>query len=320
MAIVSDTNTSPTTSSDAIFSLKTTLVTAGWTVSQSGDGTTYNSTGDQITTAADLANASAWFYIEAPNGQAFTFQNQNNSTAWRIKWRGNGGAVGGSPSATQTPTITDEIIIRGSGTDASPGYTSFLPTNGTYRWNVIADDASPYGFWCVPIAFGGASAYGGMIFDPLTAVSSGDVSPYVVMTATGGDYWQRANPNAGIYWNDENSYSGTSGNYAVYYTASTGTGNRANANAYYLYLGGNSYLNYTQAVNPITGNDDLFPMVWGRRAAAGGGNPGWKGVSTFSKYKGIYRAMGDTYTVSTARDRISINDYSLPWDGSVPVL
>lgn len=320
MAIVSYTNASPTNSSQAIFELKSVLTGSGWTVTQSGDGTTFNGSGDCITDATVLSTGSAWFYVEAPNGQAFTFQNQNNSTGWRIKWRGNGGAVG-TGTATQTPSITNEIIIRGSGTDASPGYTSFVPGNGTYRWNVIADNASPYGFWCGAIIFGGGSAPGGMMFDPLTATSPGDVSPYVVLTADGSNNWARSNPQYSILWNDENSKNATSDYYGVYYTASTSTGNPANAISWHPFAPGqNVYLGYSQVVNPITGNDELFPMIWARRAAATGGNPGWKGVSTFSKYKGIGRSTGDTYTVSTTRDRISINDYSLPWDGSVPVL
>ena len=318
MAIVSYTNASPTNSSQAIFELKSVLTGSGWTVTQSGDGTTFNGSGDCITDATVLSTGSAWFYVEAPNGQAFTFQNQNNSTSWRIKWRGNGGAVG-TGTATQTPAITNEIIIRGSGTDASPGYTGFMPGNGTYRWNVIADNASPYGFWCGAIILGGGSAPGGMMFDPLTAVSPGDVSPYVVLTADGSNTWARMNPNSYIFWNDESSKSGTTDTFATYYVASTGSGNATKATAWYPFNG--SYaLPLTQVVNPITGNDDLFPLLWARRAAATGGNPGWKGVSTFSKFKGVSRANGDTYTVSSTRDRISFGDYSLPWDGSVPVL
>ena len=321
MAIVSSTNTTPTDSSTAIYALKETLKLANWTVSKSGSSSatpTFSDSTDVIDSAAKMASNSAWFYIEAPNGQGFMFQNQNNSTAWRIKWRGNGGAVGTAVSATITPAITNEIIMRGSGTDAAPGYTNFLPTNSSYRWNVIADDASPYGFWCGAFTLGAGAAYGGMMFDPLTAVSPGDVSPYVVLTANGADTWARGNPASIINWSDESGNSSTTSMYAAYYVASTGSGNAAKATAWFPYNG--NWLAYGQVVNPITGNDDLFPLLWARRGAATGGNPGWKGVSTFSKFKGVSRANGDTYTVSTTRDRISFGDYSLPWDGSVPVL
>ncbi len=64
--------TYPSTGSAAIFAFKELLVDAGWTVLPSSDGTTYNASGDQITTgssgAGGMANNSAWFRIESPAG------------------------------------------------------------------------------------------------------------------------------------------------------------------------------------------------------------------------------------------------------------
>lgn len=315
MAIVSSTNTTPSDSSTAVYALKTTLVTAGWTVTQSGTGTsgTYGAS-DLITSAAVLSAAKAWFYIQSPNGQGFTFQNNNNSTSWRVKWRGNGGAVG-TGAADKTPLITNEVLLRGSGTDASPGFTDFVPTNGSYRWNVIADNASPYGFWCGAIITGGTYTRGGLLLDPLTAISPGDVSPYIVLVGGSSDTWSNAD---NIY---DEAYGSPTGNYySAMYVASTGTGNVAKPHLHVPKSYGGYTIFQNSVVNPITGNDELYPAIWARRADAANGNPGWKGVSTFVKVRGIARSIGDTYSVSTSKDTISYNHLALPWDGSTPVI
>ena len=135
-----------------MYTFKELLKTAGWTVPSSSDGTTYNSSGDQITSGASgaggLANNSAWFRLRDPGGvKEITIQRGTLNTYYRIKYSFLAKFSGGSPSATQTPSATDEFLMLGTGTDAAPGYTATLGTDGTYRYNVATDNASPYGFW-----------------------------------------------------------------------------------------------------------------------------------------------------------------------------
>ena len=324
MAIISSTNSTPTDSSTAMYDLKTTLVSAGWTVSQSGTGTagTYNSSGDSITSAAVLATANAWFMLEItpPGGiarQAFFFQNGNNNREWRILWSGDGSSIATDGSATAFPTVTNGVYVRGS----SGGYdTQFLPTNASYYWNVIADNAAPYGFWFAAIPFSPNYAASGMIFDPLTAVSSGDTSPYVTFAC----YTDGSTGYFGSLYNSESSRTGTSAAFLTGYVASTTSGATVKEfpmfQPYATTDQGNRLLLNNSSVNPITGYDESYPVMYARSANASGGDTGWKGVSTFLRIKGISRSFGDTYSVTTTRDRFSANGLSLPWDGSVPVL
>jgi hypothetical protein len=330
MAIVSSTSTLPANSSTAVYTLKTTLVSAGWTVTQSGTGTagTYNSTGDSISSAAVLATANAWFLISSPNGQRFVFQNEANSTGWRIRWSGSGGTVSTDGTATASPTMASSVFVRGS----AVAYTTWLPTNNTYRWHVVADNAAPYGFWCAALVTGGTeSSHSGLVFDPLTATASGDVVPYVAYCA---------GPNFFLWAGRmEESNTGTSSTVSMSYYASTtpATSTTATMQPYgpfwyspvagshllmggYLAAGGAFTSVAGPGSNPITGYDESWPVIWARRAAASGGNPGYKGVGTFMKFTGTDRTWGDTFTVNSTRDRINIGDFSLPWDGSIPSL
>lgn len=333
MAIVSSVNNLPADSSTAVYTLKTTLVSAGWTVDQSGTGTagTYNSSGDSITSGSVLATANAWFLISSPGGggQKFTFQNNNNGTAWRIRWSGSGGAVSTDGTATATPSMSSSFYIRGNAST----YTTWLPTNNTYRWHVIADNAAPYGFWCAALVTGGTDAsHSGLVFDPLTATAAGDVSPYVTHVAYPSYFLL-----AGRMGETVTSLSTTDSSYTSTYIASTTPATSTTGSIqpygpgwYNLTAGAGTHITLAAGLgtwsstgvgsNPITGYDESWPVVWARRSAAVGGNPGYKGVGTFMKFLGTERTWGDTFTVSTTRDRICIGDFSLPWDGSVPSL
>lgn len=199
-----DANKSPTTGTEAIFTLKTVLKAAGWTVPSSSDGTTYNASGDQITHigsgAGGLANTGAWFRIRQPDGaREFTFQRGTTGISWRLKYSAFDLFTGGTPGATQTPSATDEIVLRGGGTDASPTYVQVLPTDGTYKWHVVAQDAklgtalgAGYGFWAWAQLHGSAYVRSVMMLEPLlpgsypeadsrSAPTTGDADPVFML-------------------------------------------------------------------------------------------------------------------------------------------
>ena len=153
------TNNTPVTGGAAIYIALTTLVNAGWTVKSSSDGTTYNSSGNQITSGGTgtggYGNAKAWFRIQAPaiggKNRELTIQTPNTATSSaRIKYSPSAGFTGGSPSATQTPTASDEVLLCGSalGTDSSPTGTAIFTADGSYRFSMMAGDISiGYGFY-----------------------------------------------------------------------------------------------------------------------------------------------------------------------------
>ena len=67
-----------------------------------------------------MANTSAWFRISNPDGVEYVCQRGINNLQWRVKVSPTVGFTGGSPGATQVPSATDEGIVLGGGTDASP--------------------------------------------------------------------------------------------------------------------------------------------------------------------------------------------------------
>lgn len=170
---------------EAMYRLKEVLKAAGWTVKSSSDGTTYNSTGDQITgsgTGANgMNNASAWFRIQEPGSpgrREYTVQHSStgaNDHQWRVKYSANDKFTGGSPGATQTPSATDEAIILGGGTDASPTFASmFTAAGGGYRFHAIAQstpEGTAYGFWAFATTTPGGVTIMGFMQEPLAAGS-----------------------------------------------------------------------------------------------------------------------------------------------------
>jgi len=89
MAIHFDVNQTPSTFAECAFRLKQIMVTAGWVVKSSSDGTTFNSTGDQITSAntgaGGMNNNNAWFRIQDPaGGREFTLQ-KGGAATYQVK-------------------------------------------------------------------------------------------------------------------------------------------------------------------------------------------------------------------------------------------
>lgn len=318
--------TTPATGAAAMFDFKEQLKVAGWTVTRSSDGTTYNAAGDQITLATSgaggMANNSAWFVIQSPvgaGGQQFAIQRGTTNLVWKIKRSRTAGFTGGSPSATQMPSATDEFTILGGGTDASPTFTGmFSVDGGIYRWNVGADNASPYGFWAASFPNGGGATpvtVTSMICDPLTSNEVTDADPnWLVFSTT---------LTAALTFQQLGSESGSSITYrntSQIISAAPGSSYAEFTGLNYCYYAGQSLIviPFAEATNPITGNDEAFPIIVARRAAVA--TPGYKGITTLLRWIGTARSTGDTLTISTTRDRIIINHVSLPWDGSVPTV
>jgi hypothetical protein len=70
MAYTFSVNNSPATGAVAMYTLISTLVTAGWTKVMDSDGTTYSASGVQVTSGNvgtnGLGNSSAWVRLKAP--------------------------------------------------------------------------------------------------------------------------------------------------------------------------------------------------------------------------------------------------------------
>src|SRR5512147_1228249 len=86
------------------------------TIPTSANGLVYAQSGDVIQTAADLANANAWYVCRWPGYVDIdtTYYTEicvqtNGTTGLRVKVSLRSGFTGGTPSPTQTPSAVDEV-------------------------------------------------------------------------------------------------------------------------------------------------------------------------------------------------------------------
>lgn len=155
-------NVAPATGSVAAFTFKEMLkVTVGYTHVRSSDGTTMSTVTDQIASGASgaggFANTNAYWIGQDPAGHQVCMQRGTTNIAWRVKLSHSTHFTGGSPSATVTPSATDEIVRRGGGTDASPTFTNIFGTDGTYHLHCGGDSAAPYHWWYEMTALAGGA-------------------------------------------------------------------------------------------------------------------------------------------------------------------
>ncbi len=195
-------NLTPATGAVAAYAVKTAMKAAGWTVPKSSDGTTYNSSGDQISSGAAGAggwgNNFAWAVLQMPggSGRQVCIQKSNaNNTDWRITYSKSAGFVTGAPSATVVPTASDSHTLLGSGSDGAPGFAAwFGGADGTYRYSAAANDASPYGVFAFAFIIGGGPASHAWLIDPMDPALSAnfnsyETDPYVFFASAVGDTW-----------------------------------------------------------------------------------------------------------------------------------
>lgn len=150
--VASTVNLTHTSGAETIFILKRLLKNEGWTVLSSSDGSTYNSSGDQITSsgsgAGGMDNSDAWFRIEDPlSVREYVFQRGTSSYIWKWIYSASDGFTGGSPDATTIPTATDEQGLARTLTT----FQTMFPTSGSWRAHIAAQDAAHngvYAWWC----------------------------------------------------------------------------------------------------------------------------------------------------------------------------
>jgi len=315
MAFSYDSNTAVTTSWQLVFRFKALLKLVGWIVKSSGDGTTFNSSGDQITSATTgsggMANANSWFRIQDPGGtREFCMQTNGSIGQWRVKYSAQAKFTGGSPSATVMPTATDEQFLIGT----SGTFVSWMnSTDATYRWNAAADAAAPYGFWSVgfrPNSIDGTTLDGVLVMDPMVTGTYpvSDADPVVLIASTSGTPFTslttQSNTQRAWY-----NYGQTGATFqqiqAMQYGASSTPLIPAQAEVLLTYF--NKKFSY--------------PLFWGRTTSGSQAAPnGWKGMSSIFKFNSSRFATGTAIGINTARDRICFGDINLPWNGSYPLL
>ncbi len=283
-----------------LFHLKATLVTAGWIVKSSSDGTTFNTTGDQISLpgsgAGGFSNSNAWARIQMPsiNGvtREFTFQ-RTNSAAYIMKYSYSAGFITGG-SASATPTATDQ--------QSSSGATLLSSDVGV----LIAQTEAPYGFVLAAYRYNNLNSgtSGGILFEPILPGSGpvGDLDPYII--GTGGL--------------DRNMQSATS--FGCWF-------NKGEVNETYQTIVPNSIRIGTSNtlfpsganIDQITGKLNISHIPW-IRIAGSAGAIGFKGLGSMMMWNGIQTNAGETFNLNSYRDRIALKNVNFPWDGTLPLI
>lgn len=294
----------PATPSEIVWELKQLLVAAGWTVTSSSDGTTYSSSADVLTTAADLDNDLSWFVVQSPAGKAWCFQLENattDPTDWRVKYSRAAGFIIGSPSATQVPSASDQVIMLGGGSDAVPTFATLFDAAGTQNVAIGAHDGGLYGWYLIGYE-DGLKPQTFIFYDPLLPGSypSEDTDPFVFAAR----------------------YSTVNRPCSLDGLQQTGTTNVPLA----LY---NTTVRYTQAMswegtnvafpagyshpNAWNGNADTAPVHWVSTALTPNG---WKGTSSLFRWHGGSESTGARTNSPTAANRLVVfEDLLVPWDG-----
>jgi hypothetical protein len=300
----------PLTGAAALWSVIQMWIAAGATKLADSDGTTYSSSGAQVTGGGSgtngLGNTSAWVRIRFPDNREVTIQRGSSNTQWRVKYSKAAFFTGGSPGAARTPSATDEALRFGGGTDASPTYSTLFTTDNTYKLYGGCDPVA--GWWFATIVIIGGAVSAGAWMDVLGTPSASDADPSVIHVATTTNPFVVASisDNAAIITNSGVfSWLNFGGGSASYVATPALTVNDSGGAVWPLNAG----------VNPNTGKDQLRLIEYARKTGAG--TTGGKGVSSFVAWLSAARSAGETFTVSTTRDRISFGVVSFPWNGAV---
>lgn len=348
MAKFTDVNNGGIDGSACMFRFKETLKAAGWTVTQSSDGTTFNGSGDQITVegsgAGGMANANAWFDIQDPvGGRTFSIQRGASNTVWRIKYSALDDFGVGTSTQVGAGTVGEEQIIFGSGTDASPTFSTLFAASSTFQWHVIAQSTATgpsgneaYGFWAFATV-DGTGVLRTMFFceptDPNSypvlvgtraAPNTGDPDPVIIeCNANNSGGMMRLSQGTSLGWSDtsasnnkmfwyqyNNTNSGTEA-WVQSHGAGVRQGDNSPAVTYFENLGS----------NPYDGGDDLFQIMVGRPSTGFATQVGLKGNTNFIKQQmSVGRAYPDTVNLATDAF-VQVENCLVPWeDTTAPVL
>jgi hypothetical protein len=334
MSLFYRTNYIPPEFFTSIWQLKEDLKANGWIVHASGTGTGGTFSAGAKGTSRDLITAPtifsalslAWFAAhDAAANRSILLQNFQRDDLWRIKYSASAGFIGGAASANQVPSATDEVVLTGSGTDSSPNNGSLFPysASGARRTQTIIDPSdNSFIFWEYA-PNGNMEAC--LMIDPVINPSAGDLDPAVVcLYGNDPNMAIAVNTNAAITGSPMTDatlgiVSGYDSAWAAWMQKGGASQRFSRMTAPVLYTVQGPIFPGGGAGNAFTLKDDLWPVMWGRRADSPGPG-GYKGISKWLYYNSVQRNTGQpvSNTSPTARDYIhaSRNVAVKFWNGS----
>lgn len=293
---------------ESIYRIKEFLKTVGWSILSSGTGTgaTYSSSGDLIT-VSNAANTRSWFRAKHDaTGREMAWQ-YATATGPRIKLSPSAGFVGGSPDYQTVPSATDEMVMKGSGTDASPTHSGVAIT-GVPIWHCIGDAET--GAWAV-VGHATTGSGAGLptvqwFFDPLVpgTYPTEDPAPFVFQVwAAAIDLWS---VSAGWITNTSSDQCpGSRGPNGLVYAMPM------------LRYGEASLRIPGSLIDPYSGKNIAWPVMYGREGAALAG-AGYKGRSSIFRWAGRRGLYGDRVTIN-GEHFLVVGDVLVPWPDATTV-
>ena len=299
---------------------RTTLKAAGWTSQGGGDGLAAYSavSADLVFTSAQpwVAGANgfgqvrAWERLREPGGGRELVWQYGAVTGiagqWRVKISPVSRFTGGTPSATQVPSATDEFVLAGGGTDASPTYVRYSISTSTLessRLVAMVDQSSPYGLWFSTVGPAAAPQRLFYFHDPIVDASTSDPDPMVYLAANGAN--NNVSRNAQLSATEAATAPGPISRINTTYVVTPAQYPAVTA----------SLSGITSLVRSIGGNlsDAKYysPPVRYDRATSSS-----KGISSLFRWCLNSFAFGSVVTLSSAYDRIVIGDVLAEWGGT----
>ena len=313
-----NTNTSaPTLGVDAIHSLLTILLAAGWVCTRwtngASDSGVVSVTTNPYSTSADLNATNAWFRVTAPSStREWVFQRLTDAQTWNIQRGKTGFTTGGSATALATDSTSVSLASSSAASFSNPpGRCLIACDTATYAWSLS----------CITIGGGNVKSF---IFDELLATGSypttpvADADPYLCgayynstgMVATAG---MQVRTDTGVTCYKRFRHNLTSPNnirvsYPVLYdlsigqvAPSTGTSNQVGAEPF----------NTQEA--PV-----LISVCKPGAAAAG---VGWVGFTSGQRWSTVAgRSNGQTLFDGTSTYWLYLAGLWTPWDSSSPTI
>lgn len=327
MAFTFSINNTFSSLADGWYQFKEALKAGGWAVTQTGDGVTYSSVSDLITTATVMNNTRAWFVLTQPvvDGYQKFICIQPGTSKYQVRvklsWTG---FNTGSPSGTVVPSAADEKVILGSGSDATPTYEDFLNSSfNLIRSNIIIGDAaSKYAFFwmCNRITTGGFGSL--FMIDRVTDAHALDIDPYVYFMHGSSSYPSTLNSISG------NIITNTTGSTSRFWCwVRKGYSDQVFTKCFMNYFNqgigiANNYFVGLLGTNPYDGNDTLLPalvFVGGQLNASSllTSLSMYKGQLVNAQLNGVTRVALDT---GTSKLKVYNGPLVFPWNGTDPTV
>ncbi len=174
---------------NVMWALISIMIEADWSKVMDSDGSTYSSSGSQVTRSGSgangLGNSNAWIRLQDPDGvKEIIWQRGATDVSWKALYSASDKFASGSPDATTLPTAADQQgFSLGTGSGFSNVFDSATSV-GPFYCHVTAEDSPTNGIypaWMVARTVETGEPAGMFVYDSLEEPSTEDTDPALLM-------------------------------------------------------------------------------------------------------------------------------------------